>query len=79
MMHDMQEHYQYVNTKLTEEEVPHWERISEEHASRIRELEDATLSKRERMGNSFYTFEYVCTWCGMCGNEREVRFHVESK
>ena len=55
MDHDATIHIGY-RIKLTEEEIPHWDRIPIEHAVRARELQEAIVAEGDG--------GYFCKTCG---------------
>ena len=58
MYHDVDRHS---CVDLTDEEVPHWDRVDVEHAARVAELQEALYA--ESLQARPYGRSYTCTWC----------------
>ena len=79
MRHDFDTHRKYNTPPLSQEEVPHWDRVSDQHAAKARELQEAIDSKP--VDPTRHYGDFACTWCGATSlrHLQAVRAHLENE
>ena len=69
-------HHRDGQQALTEEELPHWDSISDEDAARVRALQDAIRAAPAVVDEAPFTPKVFCTWCGCTTHSTDIESHM---